>query len=146
MKKNQIASYAFCLGILFTAILVSFLLRVEHFQNWPKIEAQILEQELFSEEGGGQKVYLEYQYIIMGNAYFGSETIQASDFYSVLTDNGIKIAFNPDSPETSIVYASIGYPTYLLICCVLMFFVMSLYFFIISQQRYEQLLKRYKEQ
>ena len=146
MKKNQIASYAFCLGIIFTVILVSFLLRVEHFQNWPKVEAQIIEQEHYSEDGEGKKVYLEYQYIIEGNTYLGSTTILESDFYSVITNNGINIAVNPNSPESNIVHASIGYPTYLLICCALMFFIMSIYFYIISPERYEQLLQRDREQ
>ena len=146
MKKNQLASYAFSLGIVFSGVFISFLLRVENFQSWPKVEAQILEQEHFSEDGGGQKVYIEYQYIVGGNFYTGTETMLESDFYSLLTHNGIKIAFNPDDPENNIAYASLGYPVYLLIFCVMMFFSMSLYFWLIPQQRYEQLLQRYNAQ
>jgi len=145
MKKNQAACFAFFVGLFFSGVVISFLLRANHYQNWPKAEAQIIQLEHYHSRGEGMKVDIEYQYKINNTLHHDKETLYESDFITLVNGSWINVAYNPDTPEDNIVYASIGFGTYTLMSSVFMFFALSIYYLVISEEHYEKLLKRHDD-
>jgi len=143
MRKNQAAFYAFFVGVFLSGVVINFILRANHYQNWPKVEAEITQQEHYNSRGEARKVDFEYQYKINNSLHNGDETLYESDFNLLVTGSWIKVAYNPDAPEDNIVYASIGYGTYTLMSSVFMFFAMGIYYLVITKEHYESLLKRH---
>ena len=142
MRKNQAAFFAFIVGLFFSGVVIYFLLRAEHYQSWPKVEAQIIQKEYYNSRGEGAKVDIEYQYKINNVLYVDEKTLYKNDFNSLISGNRIYVAYNPKNPEDNIVFAVIGYGTYTLISSVLMFFALSIYYLVISEEHYKKLLKR----
>lgn len=143
MGKNQAAFYSFCLGLIFSGVVFVFILRADHYQRWPKVDAQITQQEHYHSHGEASKVDIEYQYQINDILHQDDATLYKTDFNALVWDNIIQVAYNPVSPEDNIVYATLGLGIYALMGSVLMFFAMSIYYFVISPEHYEKLLKRH---